>query len=446
MGTADGALRSDFRSASIRERAADLLLIAVLALSIWDGQRIWGTEISRTRELFVIYCLLAITLLGRPWRVLPRSVFVPGAVLLGLAVAGLLTWARQLDWELGVNFWSEIVTLGACLLFGLAYGAARWPAWRLIIIGAGVAVSLLQLVSLLLGVTTRGFSPGAPGFYAARPIAAQIALLILAGYVLLLLDTRIDERVRLPLACLLGVSVVLAQHRSVWVALVVVLVLTSLMTVRGSLTAKSGVPVAVTGACFLAALVLPLAGVQLLPGGESSGAESSSGLPDVARSSDTLQWRWDMWTSRLQAPRSVIQWMIGGSAGQTPAFGPGSTVMNPGNSAHSMFIDVQVMLGFAGLAMVLWLFYLAVLRLARLTELGVFMWGAMAYGFFYIWPSWVWIVLGAAAALSVPAAVVTSEAGQGTHPIPQGDATSGVKQGESGARSPTHADSVDVCE
>lgn len=397
----------------------------MLAISIWDGQRIWATDISRTREVFFVYCVIAITLLRRPWRILPPTVFVPAAVLLALAVSGLLAWTHQLDWARGVNFWSEIVTLAACLMFGLAYGAARWTAWRYIVIAAGVVVSALQLGSLLLGVTTQGFSPGAPAFYGARPVAAHIALLILVGFVLVLVDQDIAAKIRLPLASFLGVSVVLTQHRSVWVALLIVLALASVMVLGGSLARLSAVPVVVTGAFFLAALLLPYVGIQILPGSASSSAvPGANGLPEVAQSSDTLHWRWEMWSSRLESPRSVLQWLVGGSAGQTPAFGPSSDVMNPGNSAHSMFIDVQIMLGLVGLAIVLWLFYLAVLKVRRLNDLAVCMWASLGYGVFYIWPSWVWMMLGTAVALSVQSAPAANSAEVRPRPADEADKAS----------------------
>jgi hypothetical protein len=96
-----------------------------------------------------------------------------------------------------------------------------------------------------------------------------------------------------------------------------------------------------------------------------------------------------------------MQWLMGSSLGQTPAFGPSSDVMNKNISAHNTLLDVQLMHGLVGLAIVALIFLIAVRHGVRFDPLTIFLWGLLGYGLFYLWPAWSWAVLGVAARLAM---------------------------------------------
>ncbi len=387
---------------SLLDRLADVALIALLLSLLWEGQRLWHYDISRTREIMLVYCLVGLAVAKRPWRFTRKRLWYLTASVLGLCLAGFLTWSLQLSSHNAMNYWNEYLLIAAALIFGVAFGRARWHVWRRIFIVAASIAAAFQGAALIVGTTTLGFSPSAPAFYGARPVTAQIALLILLGFVLLLMDRELPRWGRILGASLLGVSVVLTQHRSVWIALVVVIALGFVSFAIGGSPRSSVIALGVTCGYFILALTMPLLGVTLLPGGLASDPETggTAGLPPAATASDTLSWRLDMWESRLAAPRSLVQWLFGGVLGQTPAFGPGSQVMNRNNSAHNLALDVQLMLGIVGLVIIATVFFFAVLAGDRLGSLQVFLWGALAFGVFYLWPTWAWVVLGVAAARS----------------------------------------------
>lgn len=391
------------RRASLLDRLADVTLVALLLSLMWEGQRVWHYDISRTREIMLFYCMVGLAIAKRPWRFTARGLWYPALSLLVLCAVGFFTWTLQLTSLIAMNYWNEYLLIAAALALGVAFGRARWHAWRRILIVIALLAASFQVIVLLLGATTLGFSPSAPAFYGARPITAQIALLVLLGFVLLLTDGDTPQWARVVGATLLGVSVVLAQHRSVWIALLVVIPLGLVSVAAGKVPRSSVIALAVTSGYFVLALIIPLVGWTLLPGGLEVGdrtGTSGGGLPPAATASDTLDWRVDMWVSRIAAPRSLVQWLFGGVLGQTPAFGPSSQVMNRNNSAHNLALDVQLMVGLVGLALLATVFVIAVLGEDRLGELQIFLWGALAFGVFYVWPTWSFLVLGVAAARS----------------------------------------------
>jgi O-antigen ligase len=234
-------------------------------------------------------------------------------------------------------------------------------------------------------------------FYGLRPLTAAQALLMLFGFALLTMSTKRSGR-NSVLAALLGISVVLAQHRSVWLSLLVVLALLAIRGTRSATRVKRGPIIAVSGSLILA-ITLPAAfGINILPTTSQIAAEP--GLPDVVTSTRSTNWRWEMWTTRIEAPRPAENTLFGGVFGVTPVKVPGTRVMNPGNSAHNMAVDTYVMLGLVGLVLTTVLVAMATLfRQDRLAPDAILLWGLVTFGVFYNWPSWGWLILGSALSL-----------------------------------------------
>lgn len=357
-----------------------------------------GIEISRTRELFTVYLLAGLAMAGGWWHGAGRPVVGLVGVFAGFSVIGTITWTVAYSWDLALNFWAEWLLAAAMLMFGLAFARRHGRMWSTFVVVYGAVLAAVQLASLMFD-TTAGLLPssGGPAFYGYRPLAASVALFLVLAFALAIFASGPVARFRVWLVSLLGISVILSQNRSAWLALLVVIVGCVIAFVRRPDLRGRWPGVVATVSFFAAALAVPLvSGVSLLPG---SVAESDRGLPESATSVITSEWRIEMWQSRLGEPRSLVEWLTGGVFGPTPVKGPGSDVMNPLISGHNVMVDVLTMLGVLGLVAVFVLWLWGVIRTSdRLAALPLFLWGLMAYGMFYNWPAWSWAVLASALA------------------------------------------------
>lgn len=382
------------RESSIVPRvvADGAFLWALLAVTI--PQLVFlGIEISRTRELFTVYLLVGCAFVGLWWRrPSPRI----AAIVWGLgamSVLGLMSWTREANWMQGINYWSEWLLMSAGLMFGVAFAAARWGAWRRIIIYYACLLAVVQAV-ILVASLWRGVEAGpGPAFYTMRPLTAGLTALLVVAMVLALFDDRL--RGQMIVVSGLGISVVLAQHRSAWAALMTAIALAALAMWRHPARRSAAGGLAAVVGFLLTAMLLPLfTRFSVLPG---SSTTDSRALPESATSTITSQWRLEMWQSRMSAERSWSEWLFGGVFGLTPAKGPTSQVMNPYISAHNLAVDVITMLGVVGLLAIVTLILTACLSTPdRLSALPIAVWSLTVFGLFYNWPAWAWLILGAA--------------------------------------------------
>jgi hypothetical protein len=350
-------------------------------------------EISRTRELFTVYLLVGCAFVGLWWR---RPSPLIAAIVWGLgamSLLGLSSWTREANWMQGINYWSEWLLMSAGLMFGVAFAAARWVAWRRIVIYYACLLAVVQAVVLVASLW-RGVEAGpGPAFYTMRPLSAGLAALLVVAMVFALFDNRL--RGQTVIVSGLGISVVLAQHRSAWSALFAAIALAVVAMWRHPARRSAAGGLAVVVGFLLTAMLLPLfTKFTLLPG---SGTADSRALPESATSTITTQWRLEMWQSRMSAERSWSEWLFGGAFGLTPAKGPTSQVMNPYISAHNLAVDVITMLGAIGLIAIVTLILAACLATPdRLSGLPIAIWSLTVFGLFYNWPAWAWLILGAA--------------------------------------------------
>jgi hypothetical protein len=379
----------------------DVVLVLTLLSAVFPWTLSSSIQPSWTRDLvsFVVLtaCAFAGGLLrgGRDWRL--------GLVLAfaAMCTVGLIVWVIQGGSSFGLNFWagwSPWLLSPAFLVFGFTFGPSRWHVWRRVLIVFGVLVAAVQDIGILgkaLGVIGTEASRFGD-FYAMRTIHASLALFIVLAYLLVLAEEPAG-RAQATLAVFLGVSVVVSQHRSVWVALTIITLLMLVHFARTGASRDRWVGLIAPFAYLVAANLLPVVGIHLLPRGGETAPER--GLADAATSSNSLDWRLEMWRTRLAAARDPDHWIFGGVLRVNPVKWPGEGVMNPYNSAHNMFIDVSVMLGLVGVLVVLGMFVAGtILRRDRLAPTAVFLWGLLGYGLFYYWPSWSWVVIGVALA------------------------------------------------
>lgn len=376
------------------EWVATAAFVAALLVTTAPDYGFIEQNISRTRELTTSYIVIGIALLAAPWRLWDRTLRIVVSVLGVSIVVGFLVWQAQESSAIAANYWPQWLLPLAMLLLGLAYGQRLWWLWRGVLIVYAVVIGVIQLWMLAVNWQASGDTAGMDNFYGSRPLGADLAFMMVVAVVMALTEPGLGARGRNLVASFLGISVVVAQHRSAWVALLVVLVLLSIRYVirREGIARWWGVPA--IGAFFVAAATLPfLLPATLLPGESPQGTS----LPDSFEAAGTLSWRFDMWESRLERARSLPEWLFGGVFGGTPVWGPESDVMNPALTGHSMYVDLLSMLGVVGLLSFVVLTCRAVWKTSnRFGEMPIIVWSALSFGIFYAWPPWVWGLLGVA--------------------------------------------------
>lgn len=379
---------------------ATAAFVVALLVTTLNGFEILELGISRTRELNTAYIVIAIAMFATPWRGLTRVLQITVAALGASIVLGFLVWQVQERSSVAANYWPQWLLPLSMLLLGLAYGRGLWWLWRRIFVAYAVLIGLVQFGLLAVSWQGVGQVASMSNFYGSRPVGAHLAFVMVAGLVMTLNEPALTTRSRNIIAAFLGVSVVVSQHRSAWVGLLVALVLLAARSIREKDRISQWWSLPVVSCFFVAAAVSPvILPASLLPGESTQG----TALPDSFESTGTLSWRFDMWESRIERSRSLTEWLFGGVFGGTPVWGPDSDVLNPALTGHSIYVDLLSMLGIVGLAAFAVLAYFAVWRSTpRLGELPIVIWSALAFGVFYAWPAWTWGVLGIALVSSSP--------------------------------------------
>ena len=184
---------------------------------------------------------------------------------------------------------------------------------------------------------------------------------------------------RFALTGYLGISILLSQHRSVWVSALVAGTVLCIAAIRGS---KQGIFAMLPGL----AAAIPIGLIAF------STASNSATLSDSAENTATLDARFSFWSDRMAVDRSTIEWLLGGFLGPSPVqLDPRFQI-----EAHNMYIQTITALGFVGLALLLATLVTAFPRFAdaqRRTH-SLMLIAVVAYGFFYTWPAWTFLLLG----------------------------------------------------
>ena len=144
-----------------------------------------------------------------------------------LTFCGVIAWVLQTGTQTGVNYWRDWLT--ALAVFWWAFTLPQRWTWRLLrpFAWVGVVAGLLQLYGFWkngFGSATVRIQLDDGTVVASRPLGATIALIMLVGFIIVMAEPARWSAMRVFLATFLGISVVIAQHRSVWVAAIAVLV------------------------------------------------------------------------------------------------------------------------------------------------------------------------------------------------------------------------------
>lgn len=370
------------------------LFVWCLLSTTVEGFSAFGVDLSRTRQLATVYAVALFVLFLRPWRYWTLPVRWGVGVLAAMIALGFSSWSMRDGSPIAINYWMQWLLPMSCLALALSADPRLLRLWRMIIIGYGIFIAAYQVVGL-------AFLPPVDvniswSFYDFRFINAPLALVMLLGMIFAATGRTQRTWIRTVVAAGLGISVVFAQHRTVWAALIVA---TCLLVVRWVASARRPGLIAgplVAFGFMLFAAVLPLVSSwSVLPSAEA--APESGVVAAPFRATSTLGWRLEMWTSRMEADRTPLEWVFGGAFGQTPAWGPDSNVMVPVVNSHNMYVDLITMLGIAGVAAFLALLYAAYAsRAPRLRSTMIALAACLTFGLFFQWPPVAWLILGLA--------------------------------------------------
>jgi len=322
----------------VKSPRASITLILVLA--VLEGSREWPVPLGISiGSINVNWADVATALMGSvalarlAWRHIVRPArggIVGMAAMIGV---GLVSWLLIVGLQPAVNFWRGWTFPVAAVLYAASTPRLGEPGGLRPFVWAGVLASLTQVI----GIARRGFGSNMDGVIvngelaSARPLAAAVALIMLIGMVVLLLDGRTVSLPSALLASWLGVSVVLSQHRSVWVAAAVA----GLLVVRALVSTSRQRLVAGT----LAGLGTATVGLAV-----TAVVRSQHQLSVSASSTSTLEWRFENWTEKLTTERSTLEWLVGSMFGPTPLSDLRANVVFK-VSSHSMYVETISTLG-----------------------------------------------------------------------------------------------------
>jgi len=305
---------------------------------------------------------------------------ITAGLLTVLVGCGLLSWFILDDLQTAVNHWRTLLlSLG---VFWWATAQSQWSSRLLApVVWVALAGATIQTGLYLVhgfGSASDGHWQEGIGWVSARPLEASGALIMLCGLLLLIYRPGPWRPFRVAAIAYLAVSVVLCQHRSVWVAALVAGLFALVMVLKArKLSSFLLVPAVALGA------PLTIWTVSLLA--------NSSELESSATNTGTLDARFSFWSERMAVARTTTQWLFGEVFGPTPiSTDPRFTI-----EAHSMYIQIITTLGIVGLILLLALLTLSIRLLVFKTGQvhSVLFPAIIVFGFFYIWPAWSFMLL-----------------------------------------------------
>jgi len=231
---------------------------------------------------------------------------------------------------------------------GLVYGAtlaSGWDrrVWRLLAVG-GLGLAAISVPYLMAD----GVHPATVMIYrngtwvTARPVAAAGALLILQAAILCPALGWPSKRAAVYVALAAGAVIVAVEHRTLWVAGIVVSLVGFVWWSNRRIRVGDSSPIGATGVVLL---LLPLAVWGFLRTGTllTSAKETTS-------SHSTFSWRTTSWQELIASHHSVSQLAGGGPSGQSLQRSIGEQVVD--QSPHDGFVDAYLRFGIPGVAVV----------------------------------------------------------------------------------------------
>ena len=370
---------------------------------------------ARAPRLLLTLLLLTVMLTSSSTGFNPSTVVsgvhvYPGDVFTVLLIAtGLIRKLQQRSWTPQDTVFScfTILVLGAFLssipvlslqasvnhsrtLF-LAVGAYFWAAsmgdWKESLLAPFIWVALVGATVQNFLYLKNGFGSASDGYFdqvsgqwvSARPLQASAALIMLCGLLAILGRSGPWTSFRATAALYLAASVVLAQHRSVWIAALVSVGLLCAMKLKTSRQGVFAILPVMSAAIPIGLLIFSL-------------ISNSTALTQSAEDTGTMDARVGLWSDRMAVPRSLLEWLTGGFLGPTPVqLDPRFQI-----EAHNMYIQTITSGGLIGLTLIVTTLVLAFPKFGdsqRRTHSFMLI-AIVTFGFFYTWPDWSFVLLG----------------------------------------------------
>lgn len=375
-----------------RPRAGITLLLVVVVL---DGSREWalplnlelaGINVIATDVVAVALAAVAALRVDKMSASLPvRAALL---ALTTLSMLGLMSWILAEGLESGFNTWRAWGLGLAAVWYALSWPELKSAHGLQPFVWAAFLASFFQAA----GIALHGFGSSSDTvlvdgeFLNSRPLSASVALLMLVGLVILWFSPAKPSVYRWLGIGWLFLSVVLAQHRSVWVAALLFVGLATYSVIRRSerrlLTATAGAALVTIGLVAVAATM-----------------RTQQQLSSSASNTDTFEWRIDNWTEKLTTARPPWEWLVGSTFGPTYLTDPASDGVRFKLEAHNMVVDMITWIGLVGLLLIIVVVVSTLRTRSSIATDGMFTVPIMAllgYSFFYSWPAWTWIIVGIA--------------------------------------------------
>lgn len=334
-----------------------LVLVAWLAASALRDTVDLALEVSELRITLADLMAIILTAVGATriladgFRGVARGL---AFALLLLVIVHALRGAVEFGLETGLNDARGWLYLAGTLLYAATVpdGWSR-RAWGLLIAGGMVTAAIAVPFWLAEGLGTSSETILKDGeFVSSRPITAAGALLILQAAILALAFRWPSRSAATWVAVAAGLSTLLLQHRTVWIAAAVVAVMGFAWWSARRRQAEKAAVFAATGVLLLA---LPVAAWGFAQNGAL--VESAS---ETTRSTSTLAWRTDGWSQLVQKDDSAPSVLLG-----TPSGADRSRVLNGqivDVAPHNGSLDLYLRAGLVGLIVAGWMIVLLWLR------------------------------------------------------------------------------------
>ncbi len=330
-------------------------------------------------DLIILVNLTLLFLAKKPnkkWRFqkFPKTIWF----FLVLTTAGIVFWTLGNGVQPGWNNWRSYML--SFTLFLVAQQQSLNINYEHIknvfLLPLSLILVLLYSYVMQFGLGTAEDTNLTTGSSLGRPITASGALLIMFSFFFYLSSSRITVSV-ISILTMCLVSIIIVQHRSVWLATLGGVITWMIGSKRNSNSSSKIFSLLLLGLFSLATYL------------------SLSQLRISSKSTNTLEWRFTRWADSFKVTRSNLEWILGA------VFGPTPVQMQEGVEfkvfAHNAYVATIESFGIVGFLL---LIAFLISRFESSSEhtysvaSNMFLISALIFGFFYwIEPSY-WLILG----------------------------------------------------
>lgn len=271
-----------------------------------------------------------------------RGLVLALVVLIGIHISrGILTYGLQKP----INDARSWVYFVAALIYGVTLPASqRRQVWRFVTATGFLLAAIATPYILLEGIhpaTQMVLHNG--HLVTSRPIVATGALLILEAAILAPALDWPRPKVALRVSAFAGLVVLLLEHRTLWVAGLVVAVVAFVSWVK---QARIATYMTRLGSLAAVALLLPVA-----VWGFAQSNTLVASASEATSSKSTFTWRTTSWQELLAAHHSVAQTSFGEPSGETWSRSINGQVFT--EAPHDDYVEAYLRFGLPGLAILL---------------------------------------------------------------------------------------------